>query len=112
TASEAGRAGRSVLATGEHVELFVDRDASRADVRAHTALCDRLARLRHPLLAPLADYGAWGARGVRGRHARRLLVRGARPAAARATVARAAAAMGAAPGALPARSRCGADRAD
>jgi DNA-binding NtrC family response regulator/tetratricopeptide (TPR) repeat protein len=48
------------LATGARVNLFLDPRASTADVRARAALCDRLARLRHPLLRPVVDYGAWG----------------------------------------------------
>ena len=57
------RAGEALdLATGARVRLFVDGCASRADVRARTAICDRLAVLRHPLLLPLVDYGTCGAR--------------------------------------------------
>ena len=57
------RAGDALdLATGARVRLFVDGRASRADVRARTAICDRLAALRHPLLLPLVDYGTCGTR--------------------------------------------------
>jgi DNA-binding NtrC family response regulator/tetratricopeptide (TPR) repeat protein len=48
------------LATNARVDLFVDRSPSRAGVAARTAVCDRLARLRHPLLIPLVDYGLAG----------------------------------------------------
>ena len=50
------------LATGVRTRLFVDDGASPADVRSRTAICDRLAGIRHPLLLPLVDYGTCGRR--------------------------------------------------
>ena len=50
------------LATGDRVRLFVDAHASPVEIAARTATCDRLATLRHPLLAPLVDYGLCGRR--------------------------------------------------
>src|SRR4051812_32445429 len=48
------------LATGAAARVFVDPQPGSADVRERTALCDRLAMLRHPLLLPLLDYGTSG----------------------------------------------------
>ncbi|HEY2435122.1 MAG TPA: sigma 54-interacting transcriptional regulator [Vicinamibacterales bacterium] len=46
------------LATNDRVRMSVDVAVSAADIARRTAVCDRLAALRHPLLVPLLDYGA------------------------------------------------------
>src|SRR4029077_19087430 len=48
------------LATGEAVRLAVE--SPTAGCRERGAGCDRLARVRHPLLLPLVDYGMHGPR--------------------------------------------------
>jgi predicted ATP-dependent protease len=50
------------LATGERVRLIVEQGVSRAGISDRLHRCDRLVLLRHPLLAPLIDYGFDGAR--------------------------------------------------
>jgi len=46
------------LATGESIRLSIDRAAVCG--RDRVSVCDRLFGLRHPLLLPLVDYGAFG----------------------------------------------------
>ena len=46
------------LATGERVIIHVARAGSAAEQAAWAEECNMLARLRHPLLRPLVDYGA------------------------------------------------------
>jgi len=46
------------LATGEPIRLSIDSAPSVA--RPRVALCDRLFAVRHPLLLPVVDYGAFG----------------------------------------------------
>src|SRR4029079_19194364 len=43
---------------GESIRLSID--PARLCGRARVSRCDRLASLRHPLLLPLVDYGAFG----------------------------------------------------
>jgi DNA-binding NtrC family response regulator/tetratricopeptide (TPR) repeat protein len=45
------------LATGEVVRLSVEPSPSRQTIAERLRLCDAIAVLRHPLLAPLVDYG-------------------------------------------------------
>lgn len=47
------------LTTGAPVRFSLDGPSRRAEAQKRSALCDRLASVRHPLLLPLVDYGLW-----------------------------------------------------